>query len=92
MYASLIRRGLRQDTCGYYQGVDTPGGLAGLVLPLSKCLVRCDPESDQMSRGGGLSLRIVSLSWAKLGHPAVFKLLRVVPAVMWQMGIFNVRL
>ena len=40
-------RGLRRDTRGYYQGVDTPGGLAGLVLPLSKCLVHRDSESGR---------------------------------------------
>ena len=40
-------RGLRRDTRGYYQGVGTPGGLAGLVLPLSKCLVHWDYESDR---------------------------------------------
>jgi hypothetical protein len=37
-------RGLRRDTRGYYQGVGTPGGLAGIVLPLSKCLVHRDSE------------------------------------------------
>ena len=40
-------RGLRRDTRGYYQGVGTSGGLAGLVLPLSKCLVHRDSESDR---------------------------------------------
>ena len=40
-------RGLRRDTRGYYQGVGTQGGLAGLVLPLSKCLVHRDSESDR---------------------------------------------
>ena len=32
--------------CESYQGVDTPGGLAGLVLPLSKCLLNRDSELD----------------------------------------------
>ena len=63
--------------------VGTAGGLAGLVLPLSKCLVHRDPESDRMSRDGGLSLRIVSayngLSW---DTPVGSKLLRALPAVM----------
>ena len=68
-YADLSDHGLRQDTRGYYQGVGTSGGLAGLVLPLSKCLVHWDPESDQISRDGGLSPRVMSLSWAMLGHP-----------------------
>ena len=40
-------RGLRRDTRGYYLGVGTPGGLAGLVLPLSKCLVHRDTEPDR---------------------------------------------
>ena len=31
---------------GYYQGVGATGGLAGLGLPLSKCLVHRDSESD----------------------------------------------
>ena len=38
---------LRLDTRGYYKGVDTPGGFAGLVLPLSKSLVHRDSESDR---------------------------------------------
>ena len=42
-------RGLRRDTRDYYQGVGTPGGLAGLVLPLSKCLVHRDSEPDRIS-------------------------------------------
>ena len=46
---SSSERGLRRDTRGYYQGVSTPGGLAGLVLPLSKCLVHRDAEPDRIS-------------------------------------------
>ena len=42
-----FNRGLRRDTRGYYQGVGMPGGFAGLVLPLSKCLVHRDSESDR---------------------------------------------
>ena len=72
--------------------VGTPGGLAGFVLPLSKCLVHRDPESDQMSHDGGLSPRIVSLSWAKLDTPAGFKLSKVVPAVMCRWEFVNIRL
>ena len=37
--------------------VDTLGGLAGLVLPLSKCLVNRDSESDRVFLGEGLFLR-----------------------------------
>ena len=50
-------RGLRRDTRGYYQDVGTSGGLAGLVLPLSKCLVNRDSESDRVFLGEGLFLR-----------------------------------
>ena len=35
--------------------VGTAGGLAGLVLPLSKCLVNRDPETDRVFSGEGLS-------------------------------------
>ena len=74
--------------CNSYRDLSAQsGGLASLVLPLSKCLVHRDSESDRVSREGGLSPRILSLSWAKLGHPAGFKLSRAVPAVMRQMGI-----
>ena len=70
-----------------------PGGFAGLVLPLSKCRVHRDSESNRMSCDGGLSPRIVSLSWAKCWDtPAGFDLSKAVPAVMWQMGVFNIQL
>ena len=35
--------------------VGTAGGLAGLVLPLSKCLVNRDSETDRVFPGEGLS-------------------------------------
>ena len=35
--------------------VGTAGGLAGLVLPLSKCLVNQDFESDRVFPGEGIS-------------------------------------
>ena len=35
--------------------VGTTGGLAGLVLPLSKCLVNRDSEIDRVFLGEGLS-------------------------------------
>ena len=35
--------------------VGTAGGLAGLVLPLSKCLVNRDSETDRAFSGDGLS-------------------------------------
>ena len=43
---------------------------AGLVLPLSKCLVNRDSEFDRVVPGGRFSsVDHESLSWAKLGHP-----------------------
>ena len=35
--------------------VGASGGLAGLVLPLSKCLVNRDSESDRVFLGEGIS-------------------------------------
>ena len=35
--------------------VGTSGGLAGLVLPLSKCLVNRDSETDRVFLGEGIS-------------------------------------
>ena len=50
--------------------VDTSGGFAGLVLPLLKCLVNRDSETDRVFLGEGISfVDRESLSWAKLGHP-----------------------
>ena len=52
--------------------VGTAGGLAGLVLPLSKCLVNRDSETDRVFLGEGISfIDRESLSWAKLGHPCM---------------------
>ena len=50
--------------------VDTSGGFSGLFLPLSKCLVNWDSETDRVFLGEGISFvdREI-LSWAKLGHP-----------------------
>ena len=48
-------RGLRLDTRSYYQDVGTPRGLAGLVLPLSKCLVNRDSDTDRVFLGEGIS-------------------------------------
>ena len=41
--------------CSFYQDVGASGGLAGLVLPLSKCLVNRDSETDRIFSGEGLS-------------------------------------
>ena len=68
--------------------VGTSGGIVGLVLSLSKCLVNRDSETDLVFLGEGISfVDRESLSWAKLGHPAGYKLSKAMPAVMWQMGI-----
>ena len=68
--------------------VGTSGGFAGLVLPLSKCLVNRDSETDRVFLGEGLSFVDVraydGLSW---DTPAGYYLSKVVPAVMTQMGI-----
>ena len=68
--------------------VGTSGSFAGLVLPLSKCLVNRDSETDRVFLGEGLSFvdrgAYNGLSW---DTPAGYKLSRAVPAVMWQMGI-----
>ena len=51
-------------------GFRDSGGFAGLVLPLSKCLVNRDSETDRVFSGEGLSfVDRESLQWAKLGHP-----------------------
>ena len=65
-----------------------PGGFAGLVLPLSKCLVTGIPsliKSSWVNEYPSLTVRACDgLSW---DNPAGFKLSKAVPAVMWQMGI-----
>ena len=75
--------------CSSYQDLSAhSGGFAGLVLPLSKCLVNRDSEFDRVFLGEGLSFLTVracdGLSW---DTPAGYKLSKVMPTVMWQMGI-----
>ena len=42
--------------CSSYRDLSTQsGGLAGLVLPLSKCLVNWDSETDRVFLGEGIS-------------------------------------
>ena len=42
--------------CSSYRDLSAhPGGFAGLVLPLSKCLVKRDSESDRVFLGEGIS-------------------------------------
>ena len=75
--------------CNSYQDLSAQSGsLAGLVLPLPKCLVTGIPrligsfrEKDYPS----LTVRTCDgLSW---DTPTGYKLSRAMPAVMWQMGI-----
>ena len=68
--------------------VGTSGGFAGLVLPLLKCLVTGIPRligSFREKVYPSLTVRAYDgLSW---DTPAGYYLLKVVPVVMWQMGI-----
>ena len=68
--------------------VDTSGGFAGRVLPLSKCLVTGIPTLIGSSREKvypALPVRAYNgLSW---DTPAGYYLSKAVRAVMWQMGI-----
>ena len=41
--------------CSFYQDVGASGGLAGLVLPLSKGLVNRDSETDRVFPEEGIS-------------------------------------
>ena len=79
--------------CSSYRDLSAhSGGLAGLVLPFLKCLVHgipsligC-PAMEDYLRG---FCAYNGLSW---DTPAGFDLMKAVPMVMWQMGVFNVRL
>ena len=78
-----------RDMCSSYRDLSAhSGGLAGLVLPLSKCLVTGIPRligSSREKEYPSLTMRACNgLSW---DTPAGYKLSRAVPAVMWQMGI-----
>ena len=53
-YRCALRTRYVQLLLGFF---GTVGGLAGLVLPLSKCLVNQDSESDRVFLGEGLFLR-----------------------------------
>ena len=74
--------------CSSYRDVGASGGLASLVLPLSKCLVIGIPSltgSSWEQEYPSLTVRACDgLSW---DTPAWYILSRAVPAVMWQMGI-----
>ena len=60
-----------RDMCSSYRDLSAhSGGFAGLVLPLSRCLVNRDSETDRVFPGEGISfIDRESLWWAKLGHP-----------------------
>ena len=75
--------------CSSYQDLSAhSGGFAGLVLPLSKCLVTGIPSligSSWEKEYPSLTVRACDgLSW---DTPTGFYLSKAVPAVMWQMGI-----
>ena len=74
--------------CSSYRDVGASGGLAGLVLPLSKCLVNRDFETDwvflEKEYPSLIARAYHGLSW---DTPAGYKLSKAVPAVMSQMGI-----
>ena len=68
--------------------VGTAGGLAGLVLLLSKCLVNRDSESNRVFLGEVYpSLIARAYHGLSCDPPVGYKLSKAVTAVMWQMGI-----
>ena len=73
--------------------VGTSGGFAGLVLPLSKCLVTGIPSligsSWEKEYPSYTARACDGLSW---DTPAGFELLKVVPVVMGRWEFVNVRL
>ena len=73
--------------------VGTAGGLAGLVLPLSKCLVTGIPSligSSWEKEYPSLTVRACDgLSW---DTPAGYNLSKAVPAVIGRWEFVNVRL
>ena len=65
------------------------GGLAGLILPLSKCLVTGIPSLIGLFREKEYpSLILRACDGISRDTPAGFKLSKAVPVVMWQTGIF----
>ena len=79
--------------CSCYRDVGASGGLAGLILPLSKCLVTGIPRlivSSREKEYSSLTVRACDgLSW---DTPAGFELSKDVPAVMGRWEFVNVRL
>ena len=76
--------------CSSYRDLSAhSGGLAGLVLPLSKCLVTEILRLIRSSREKQYpSLTVRACDGLSRDTPVGYKLSKVVPAVMWQMGIF----
>ena len=75
--------------CSSYRDLSAlSGGFAGLVLPLSKCLVtgilRLIGSFWEKEYPSLIVRACNGLSW---DTPAGYKLSRAVPVVMWQMGI-----
>jgi len=75
--------------CSSYRDLSAQsGGFAGLVLPLSKCLVTGISRLVRSFQEKEYPLLIAracdGLSW---DTPVGYKLSRALPAVMWQMGI-----
>ena len=79
--------------CISYRDVGASGGLAGLVLPLSKCLVTGIPSligTSWENEYPSLTVRACDgLSW---DTPAGFEFSKVVPMVMGIWEFFNIRL
>ena len=74
--------------CSSYRDVGASGGLAGLILPLSKSLVTGIPRligSSREKEYPSLTMRAYNgLSW---DTPIGYYLSKAVPVVMRQMGI-----
>ena len=80
--------------CSSYRDLSAhSGGVAGLVLPLSKCLVTGIPSligSSWEKEYPSLTMRACDgLSW---DTPAGFELSKAVPAVMGRWEFVNIRL
>ena len=75
--------------CSSYRDLSAQSsGLAGLVLPLPKCLVTGIPRLiGSFQEKEYLSLLMRAYHWLSGDTPARYYLSKAVPAVMWQMGI-----
>ena len=73
--------------------VGTFGGFAGLVLPLSKCLVTGIPSLIESSREKEYpSLTVGACDGLSWDTPAGFELSKAMPAVMGRWEFVNIRL